>query len=56
MSARIGLFPAMREFAGLTPFSSWLGSGRRPGQERAQARGRMGDGSVIPWRATPRAW
>ena len=39
--------------AGLTPLRSWLGSGRRPEQERAEARGRLGDASVIAWQATP---
>jgi hypothetical protein len=38
---------------GLTTLSSWLGSGRRPGQERAEARSHLGDGSVIAWQATP---
>lgn len=40
--------------AGLTTLTSWLGSGRRPEQERAEARKRLGDGSVIAWQATPR--
>lgn len=40
--------------AGLTTLRSWLGSGRRPEQERAQARSRLGDASVIAWQATPR--
>lgn len=37
--------------AGLATLRSWLDSGRRPGKERAQARRRLGDGSVIAWRA-----
>jgi SAM-dependent methyltransferase len=39
--------------AGLTTLRSWLASGRRPEQERAAARSRLGDASVIAWQATP---
>jgi hypothetical protein len=40
---------------GLTTLRSWLGSGRRPEQERVQARSRLGDGSVIAWQAALKA-
>lgn len=40
---------------GLVTLSSWLASGRRPEQERAEARRRLGDGSVIAWQATTAA-
>lgn len=39
--------------AGLVTLRSWLDSGRHPGQERAEARSRLGDASVIAWQATP---
>ncbi|MGH3401585.1 MAG: methyltransferase domain-containing protein [Streptosporangiaceae bacterium] len=40
--------------AGLTTLRSWLGSGRRPEQERADARNRLGDSCVIASQATPK--
>jgi SAM-dependent methyltransferase len=39
---------------GLNTLRLWLDSGRRPEQERAEARSRLGDGCVIAWQATPR--
>lgn len=38
---------------GLTTLRSWLDSGQHPEQEHAEARGRLGDGTVIAWQATP---